>query len=89
MAENETMLETMQRLSERHDRKKEVRRQRDEGEIGERRLLVKRTPEGLYFLKYEGGGQIPPVLDTWFTSINKLRAAVINRYKTDSLLKFE
>lgn len=86
----ETMFETMQRLAEKKAEKVARRKEAVEnGEVESRFLLVRRTPTGMYVCKWEGGGPLPEVLRTQFTTINRLRQAVISKYGHDDHVKWE
>jgi len=46
----------------------------------EKKIIIKQTENGLYFAKYEGGGELPSVLGGVWTNANELQGR-INRYK--------
>lgn len=50
---------------------------------GEKKLVAERTPNGLYFLQFKGGGQLPDDLKGKFTSISVIRKRVVARYGKD------
>ena len=75
---------------EKHEKKKEQaknKRQEFEENVekGEKLLQAERTPSGLYFVYFKGGGQLPLELCGKFTSIDALRRNVINKYGKDIL----
>jgi hypothetical protein len=75
---------------EKHEKKKEQaksKRQEFEESVekGEKLLQVERTPSGLYYVYFKGGGQLPFELHGKFTSIDALRRNVINKYGKDIL----
>lgn len=49
----------------------------------EKKLEVERTDTGLYTVRYEGGGPLPEVLRTTYTSLYKLKQAVVAHYGKD------
>lgn len=49
-------------------------------EKGEKKLVAERTPTGLYYVRWEGGGAIPPILKGLHTSIDKLRRLCETKY---------
>lgn len=49
-------------------------------ENGEKKLIVERTPTGLYYVRWEGGGAIAPSLKGMFTSIDRLRTLAETKY---------
>ena len=70
------------RVEKKADRKKEFEK---EVERGEKKLIAEKTPSGLYFLQFKGGGQLPEELKGFFTSISVVRKKVITRYGKDIL----
>jgi hypothetical protein len=54
-------------------------------EKGEKRLVAERTPSGLYYVVFKGGGTIPDELKGHFTSISRIREKVLARYGKDIL----
>jgi hypothetical protein len=47
---------------------------------GEKKLITERLPTGLYFVRFEGGGQLPEELKGKFTSISVLRNIAERKY---------
>jgi len=75
---------------EKHEKKKEQaknKRQEFEESVekGEKLLQAERTPSGLYYVYFKGGGQLPFELHGKFTSIDSLRRTVVNKYGKDIL----
>lgn len=60
---------------ERMDAKKAAKKEKA-AEAQPKKLHIERTPTGLYFVRYDGGGQLPESLKGMFNSIFKLRQAV-------------
>ncbi len=52
---------------------------------GTKKLEVNQTPEGLYWVRFEGGGPLPEELKCKFTSLYKLQQIVEKRYGKDML----
>jgi hypothetical protein len=49
-------------------------------EKGVKKLVAERTPTGLYYARWEGGGEIPPILKGMFTDVNRMRAIAEMKY---------
>lgn len=64
---------TQEILKEKFDKKEEAKKDKPKEE---RKLVIERTNTGLYYLRYDGGGQLPEALKGSFTSIDKLKALV-------------
>ena len=79
-----------EKIREKHAKRQEAKREKyeefkEELAAGEKRLACERTPNGLYYVSFIGGGQLPEELKGKFTSIDKLRGLVVNRYGKDIL----
>jgi hypothetical protein len=69
--------EEMDAFLESRKEKKEAIKQREVKDF-----VIDRLPEGLYEVRYEGGGVIPEVLRGRFTTMSKVEA-IISRYKAE------
>jgi hypothetical protein len=49
-------------------------------EKGVKKLVAERTPTGLYYARWEGGGELPPSLKGMFTDVARLRALAEIKY---------
>ena len=86
VSDDDVALRIREKYAKKQEKAKEQTIARAEAvEQGEKRLHVERTPNGLYYCLYRGGGQLPEELKGRFTSIEKLRQVVINRYGKDIL----
>jgi hypothetical protein len=83
------MDEVAERIRAKHaakqERKSEAHKERQENGV-EKSLLVERAPTGLYSVVFEGGGRVPDEFQGKFTSIDKLRNMVMQRYGKDILV---
>ncbi len=71
------------RIREKHAAKaaaKVLRNEQYESGEREKNLILERLPNGLYFVRFEAGGQLPDELKGKFTSIAKLTALIVKRY---------
>lgn len=50
------------------------------------KLAVERNPEGLYYLRFTGGGTLPQELQGFFTSITRIKTLVTKRYGSEDIL---
>jgi hypothetical protein len=71
-----------ERVEQKATRKKEFEK---EVEKGEKKLVAERTPSGLYYLQFKGGGTLPEELKGKFTSVSTIRKKIITRYGKDIL----
>ena len=71
-----------ERVEQKAARKKEFEK---EVEKGEKKLVAERTPSGLYYLQFKGGGTLPEELKGKFTSISAIRKKIMTRYGKDIL----
>lgn len=69
-------------IMERAAAKKEAKKERASN-APEKKLVVDRTANGMYFLRYAGGGPLPEVLRTIFTSRHKMTEAIVAHYGKD------
>jgi len=77
-----------ERIREKHAKKQEQAKEvkasfKEAIEEGEKKLACERTPNGLYYLSFKGGGQLPEELRGKFTSIDRIRNLVVKRYGKD------
>lgn len=78
-----------EKIREKHKEKQEkqaaknaakVAEHKEAVEKGEKKMVAERTETGLYYVRWEGGGAIAPVLKGYHTSIAKLRKLCEMRY---------
>lgn len=79
------------KLAAHREQRKEVLKQRKDEEkksrpVIENKLEVNRTPEGLYWLRFTNGGNLPKILQGRFTSIERIKGIVKAKYGDESIL---
>lgn len=82
--------EAIDKIREKHRLKQEVvKAKREEHkqavESGEKKLLLETTPTGMLYVKFEGGGALPEVLQGRFTSVERIRQICMAKYGRDLL----
>ena len=78
-----------EKIREKHKEKQERNAARNAAKVvehkeavekGEKKMVAERTETGLYYVRWEGGGAISPMLKGFHTSIAKLRKLCEMKY---------
>jgi hypothetical protein len=78
-------------VREKHAAKQEAAKQKYEAHKsavanGDKKLLIERMPDGLMYVKFEGGGQLPDILKGKFTSLERIKQLVVAKYGDEGML---
>lgn len=65
---------------EKMDAKKEAKKAKQVDSVP-KKLILERDQFGLYYVRYDGGGQLPETLKGMFNSIHKLRSLIAHSGK--------